>query len=116
MNPQEDRDLEKKLRELEMEIDKTSSEPQVTKERYQPEKFADKSQNSDLEVFFGSIQKWFERLPSVGKAGVLVVGAIVGISLLSSFFKLLSSLLFIGILGGILYLAYKFFITPSSSE
>lgn len=62
------------------------------------------------------VTKWFDSLPTVGKVVVAVVAITMGFSLLKSVFQLVASLISLTVLGFILYLVYKFFITPPSQK
>ncbi|WP_446366227.1 hypothetical protein [Coleofasciculus sp. G3-WIS-01] len=65
---------------------------------------------------FNQITAWFNNLPSVGKVIVVIVGGSLGLSLLKSVFQLITSLISLALLGIILYVVYKFFITPKSPQ
>lgn len=65
---------------------------------------------------FNQITVWFNNLPSVGKVIVVIVGGSLGLSLLKSVFQLITSLISLALLGIILYVVYKFFITPKSPQ
>lgn len=62
------------------------------------------------------IRTWFQGLPTVGKVMVVVVGGSLGLSLFKTVFQLITSLISLAILGIILYMVYKFFITPQSPQ
>ncbi|MDJ0723817.1 MAG: hypothetical protein QNJ38_01745 [Prochloraceae cyanobacterium] len=101
MNNPENKSTERRLEELELELEKNEG---ATKKDLNPQQ----SSSSSLENFFKTVLGWFESLPSSGKIAVAVVGVIVGFSVLSSFLKLVASLLTIAILSLILYGVYKF--------
>ena len=114
MNPQENQDLESRLQELERQIDNS---PSVLEVHQKQEETSQSQKNSQsLDKFLGSIQQWFNSLPTPGKLVVIVVGVIIGFSLLNSVLRLVSSLLSVAILGVILYVLYKIFIARRSSE
>ena len=106
MNPQENKNWERRLQELEVEINQSSSPSPVTQN--------DKSQQT--ETLFAPIRDWFNSLPTPGKVGVAIVAVVAAFSLLNSILRLVALLLSIAILGGLLYLLYKFLIAPNSSE
>lgn len=60
------------------------------------------------------VTQWFESLPSPGKVAVVIISALVGFSILRNVLQLVASVLSLAILGVILYLVYKFFVTPKS--
>ncbi len=114
MNPQDNQDLESRLQELERQIDNSPSVLEVNQKREETSQPQKNSQN--LERFLVSIQQWFNSLPTPGKLAVIVVGVIIGFSLLNSVLRLVSSLLSVAILGVVLYVLYKIFIARRSSE
>lgn len=65
---------------------------------------------------FNQISAWFNSLPTVGKVIVVIVGGSFGLSLLKTVFQLITSLISLALLGIILYVVYKFFITPKSPQ
>jgi len=99
MNNPENQNTERRLEELELELerDRESTNPNLTNQESSP----------SLQNLFQFILGWFENLPSSGKIAIAVVGIIVSFSLLSSFLKIVSSLLTIAILSLILYGVYK---------
>jgi len=101
MNNPENKSTERRLEELELELEKNE---RATKKDLNPQQ----SSSSSLENLFKTVLGWFESLPSSGKIAVAVVGVIVGFSVLNSFLKLVASLLTIAILALILYGVYKF--------
>jgi len=102
MNNPENKNTERRLEELELELerDRQSTKPKLTESESSP----------SVQNFFNFILGWFENLPSSGKIAVAVVGIVVSFSLLSSFLKIVTSLLTIAILSLILYGVYKFVI------
>lgn len=106
MNPQENRNDERRLQELEMELDKDPIPPLTKTPLAQPLQ----SEKSVL----SQVAHWFERLPSAGKVAVVIVSALVGFSILRNVLQLVASVFSLAILGVILYLVYKFFVTPKS--
>jgi hypothetical protein len=105
MNSQENRD--RRLEELEQEIEQTvypyteGEEPQL---------------ETKTIAWLNRARNWFENLPNLGKVGVIVLGAMVGVSILSTLFQLVTSLLSIAILGIIVYFLYKKFLAARSAE
>ncbi|MGK7872072.1 MAG: hypothetical protein AB4426_01770 [Xenococcaceae cyanobacterium] len=115
MNTQENQDWERKFQELEAEINQSSSpSPARETKSGQPQPQTQKSQQ--IESFLTQIRDWFNSLPTPGRVAVVVVTMVVGFSLLNTVLRLVASLLSIAILGVVLYLLYKFFIAPRSSE
>jgi hypothetical protein len=68
-----------------------------------------------LKKVLTQIGLWYNALPTVGKLAVVVVGVMLGLSLLASVFRLVTAVLTLTSLGIILYLVYRFFIASRSS-
>ena len=100
MNNPNNKNTERRLEELELELEKN--------ERSTKKKLEIQDNSTKIEKIFKFILAWFDDLPSFGKIAVGVVGIIVTFSLLNSFLKLVASLLTIAILSLILYGVYKF--------
>jgi hypothetical protein len=112
MNPQENRDQERRLQELGAQLDK---ERLLSSGETQPDQPFTLNRSS-AELVLNQVVNWFNSLPSAGKVAVVVVAAFVGFSLLRTVFQLVASLISLAILGVILYLVYKFLITPQSPK
>jgi hypothetical protein len=114
MNPQENRDYERRLQELEAELNKDKPLSSVEIPFWQPlERYINRSQ---IESIRNRVVNWFDILPKPAKVAVVVLAAIVGVSLFLSVLRLVVSLISLAILGVILYLVYKFFVTPQSPK
>lgn len=116
MNPQENQDYERRLRALETELDQDRMPP-VDSERGQPlpPRHIDRSQPKKS-VVLSQIANWFNQLSSGGKLAVGIIAAIVGFAILRSVLQLVASLISLAVLGVILYLVYRFFISSKSSK
>jgi hypothetical protein len=115
MNPQENRDYERRLQELETELDKDRI-PTVDNQLGQPLLTRRVNQSQPEKSVLSQVANWFNRLPSGGKVAVGIVAAVVGFAILRSVLQLVASLISLAILGVILYLVYKFFVTSKSSK
>jgi hypothetical protein len=115
MNSPNNQDWEQRLKELEQEIDRTPfPESEEKTETVRPHVEIDPSQK--ITVWLQSARDWFSSLPTVGRVIVGVGAIMVSFSVLNIFLRLISSLISIAILGGLLYLGYKFLVTSSKSE
>ncbi|NET91193.1 MAG: hypothetical protein F6K45_24390 [Kamptonema sp. SIO1D9] len=116
MNSQDNQDWQRKLQELEKEVNRDYS----SRQSYNPEPGKPLQHHSetspDLSGFITELRNWFNSLPTAGKVAVVAVAAIVGFSLLRTVLQLVASLISLAILGVVLYLLYKFFIAPQSPE
>ena len=115
MNPQENRDYDRRLQELETELEK--DKPLLSPET-QPGQLEERPVNDSqpAQSVLNQFTTWFNSLPSAGKVAVVALAAILGFSLLRSVLQLVASLISLAILGVLLYLVYKFFVAPRSSQ
>jgi hypothetical protein len=59
---------------------------------------------------------WFNAIPSSGKLLAIAGGGILGLSLMKTVYQLVNSLISLSFLGVILYLVYRFWISPKNSN
>ncbi|MGB3695345.1 MAG: hypothetical protein WA865_22370 [Spirulinaceae cyanobacterium] len=114
MNSPERPDLEQRFKELEREVNQTSSTS--GNKSTEVESSLPRHDEFSLEQTFERLQTWFQGLPTIAKVAVAVVAAMIGFSLLNTVLKVVTSLLSLAIMGVVLYLLYKFFLAPRSSE
>lgn len=115
MNPQENPDYERRLWELEKELDKEQPLPSIETRSGQPlVRHADNSQAKKSSL--NQVATWFNSLPSAGRLAVVIIAALISFSILKSVLQLVGALFSLAILGVILYLVYKFLITPQSPK
>lgn len=112
MNPQENQDNERRLQDLEMELEKERL-PSIDIQTGQPLRQTS-NRSQQVTTVFNQLANWFNNLPSAAKVAVVIIAALFGFSILRSVLQLVASLISLGILGVILYLVYKFFVTPQS--
>ncbi|MEM8781151.1 MAG: hypothetical protein AAGF26_20315, partial [Cyanobacteria bacterium P01_G01_bin.49] len=62
------------------------------------------------------LANWYQGLGTPAKVGVAIVGVMVGLSILNSVLKLVSSLIVVGIFGAILYGLYRALIKDKSAS
>ena len=114
MNPQENQDNQRRLQELEKEINQKKIREIGTRLGQQLQQSLNSSQL--LSSVSNQVSNWFNSLPSPAKVAVAIIAALMGISLLSSIVKLFAALVSLTILGVILYLGYKYLILPQSRK
>ncbi len=115
MNPQENRDYDRRLQELENELNKDRPLQSVENRPGQPlERTVNHSRPEKSVV--NQVANWFNRLPKAGKVAVVAIATLIGFSVLRSVLQLVGALISLALVGGILYLVYKFFVTPQSSK
>jgi hypothetical protein len=102
MNPQDNPNWQRKLEELEVEINATPISEGNTNPTppYQ----------SKLTEVLTMVTQWFNQLPSLGKIIVAVAGVMMTLSLLSTVLKLVTALISLSILGVFLYITYRLLI------
>jgi len=59
---------------------------------------------------------WFNRIPASGKLLAIAAGGLLSLTLIKTVFQLITSLITLSLLGTILYLVYRFWILPKSSD
>lgn len=111
MNPQPDQDLEYRLQQLEAEL---GSPPNSSATVSQPQKQPPEHQTQTWQLQFDRLVTWFSSLSVFGKLSVLSVTAIVGLTMLQAFLKLVAAAFSLVILSGLLYFGYKFFLARSA--
>ena len=88
----ENQDWERRLQELEIEIEEnpsSSSPPAIEAEIVEETDSIDKSQQ--IEKAIAAIADWFNSLPTPAKIAVAVGGVLVGLSILNTLLHLVSS-------------------------
>jgi len=113
-------DWEKRLQELEAEVEASDSGTQNTYQQTHSEQdnFVEPSPMSNGSSQFSNkasaiasqVRNWFNQLPIIGKIIVVVVGIGISFSLLKTIFQLLTSILTLAILAGLGYAGYQYFI------
>ncbi|MCC3411153.1 MAG: hypothetical protein JGK24_32110 [Microcoleus sp. PH2017_29_MFU_D_A] len=67
-------------------------------------------------TFYNQSLEKFQKLPKPGQVAVFAVGAIVVLTVFNSIVQLLSAVMTLGVLGVLIYIAYKLAISPDSSN
>lgn len=113
MNPQPERDLERRLEQLEREANSTPVEvtrPQPTSPQLIQETKVATTEPSPL----GQFLNWFNNLSSAGKLIVVSVGAVFGIAILRAVLNLVAAVISLGVLALVLYVGYRFFVSRNA--
>lgn len=111
MNPQPDRDLERRQIKLETELNQTPPPVPLPKQPLQQE-----TDNSQLvQSAVNRFINWFNGLSGFGKLSVMGVVALVGLFILRAVLQLVAAVFSLAILCLILYFGY-YFITKSTSQ
>lgn len=109
--PNSQTNWEKRLQELEAEVNETGGGKQETSIPESSPVTAESSEfSSQIKSITTQIRRWFDELPVLGK---VVVGAIalgISLSLLKTVFQLITSVLTLAIIGALGYVGYQVFI------
>lgn len=109
-----ERDLQSKLDDMEAEMKENSA----NNTKFDPQTLPQIEINPSPKVqgLIDSSKAWFATLPKAGKAAVAVGGIWLGFSVLGAIFHVVSSIISIGIVGLVLYVAYRLFTSKSESN
>jgi len=100
MNKKDDRELQRKLREMEAQINS----------QFSPELKSKVSRMSEKSV------RWYRELPSVGKFAVIGAGLFMGLTVLNMLVHMVASLVSIAFLAFLAYIVYKIFLADNPSS
>ena len=114
MNTQEHQDYDLRLQELEQNLEQ--NQPMQLGKTQVEQPFRQYVNGLPVESVLTQVANWFNNLTSVGKIAVVIIGGILGLSLLRTALQLVASLISLTILGVMLYLMYKFWINPQSQK
>ncbi|MDJ0690844.1 MAG: hypothetical protein QNJ41_20335 [Xenococcaceae cyanobacterium MO_188.B32] len=115
MNSSDNQDWQRKLEELEKEVNQNdSSTVQTETETVYPKVEIDNMNSSS--GWLNSARDWFNSLAPIGQVAVGVIAIMLGFSVLNIFLKVISSLISVAILGGLVYLGYKYIFAESSKN
>jgi hypothetical protein len=109
MNPQPEEELQRRLQELEAQMNSFSPNPNQRETQTQT------NQNgfAKLNRHFERSQIWFQSLSGMKKLAVAGVGIFLGLLVLQTVFKLVASVISLALLAGLVYLGYKFLVSNS---
>ncbi|MDB9516362.1 hypothetical protein PN466_05240 [Roseofilum reptotaenium CS-1145] len=100
MNPENPRDPSRHLRENEEQLNRPSSP------------FSSEA----IKGLLTKIKTWYQGLSNTGKLVVAGVSVVIGFGFLNLFLRLVTTLITLAVLGGALYLGYKFLIESDPSQ
>ena len=112
MNSSDNQNWQRRLEELEVEVNQSTS----SNNRGQTRTVHPQVEVDNIPSISGGLNKardWFNGLAPIGQVAVGVIAIMLGFSVLNIFLKVVSSLISVAILGGLLYLGYKYFIVGS---
>lgn len=108
MNPQSEEDLQRRLKQLEADIN-SGSQQTTPKQSVQSSIF-----NWKQQVEKGKL--WFQSLPSTGKLIFVAVVALLSLSIVQMVLRLVVSAISLALLAGLVYLGYKFFVSGNAQN
>ncbi|MBD2250394.1 hypothetical protein [Nostoc parmelioides] len=106
MSPQPEDDLERRLRQLEADMNAQSPAP----EKNSPLNWL--NQNAS----FQKLQLWFNGLSGTKKLIVVGVSVVLGIAIAQMVLKVVVSAISLALLAGLVYLGYKFLVSGNSQN
>ncbi|MDB9373495.1 hypothetical protein [Nodularia sphaerocarpa] len=109
MNPQPEEDLQRRLQNLEAQINFKSVDMGQAPENRQKSPSAFLNFKSHV----ARLQVWFENLNGITKVIVAGVGVLLGFAMLQAVMKLVASVISVALLAFFVYLGYKFFVSGS---
>lgn len=107
MSYQDDRDVKRRLEDLEAEIGSSS--------QFQPPP-ASANLTASLKTFYGQFIVWLKELPKAGQIVVGVVGLAAVLALLKALAELISLAIGLAVVGAIVYIGYQLFKSSKSSN
>ena len=112
-----ERDLQSKLDDMEAKM-KDNSVKNSADANFNPRTLPQMEINPSPKIqgLIDNSKAWFTALPKVGKAAVAIGGIWLGFSVLGAIFHVVSSIISIGIVGLVLYVAYRLFTNKSESN
>jgi hypothetical protein len=112
MNSPEPQNWQSRLRDLKIEIDNSTSQPNLNQIDVDAPSFGIEALQRSYQQFLA----WFNGIPSSGKLLAIAGGGLLSLTLIKTVFQLITSLATLAAFGGILYLVYRFWILPKSSD
>jgi hypothetical protein len=104
MNPQERKNLERKLQDLEAQIHQP--QPPLTPTQSSP----------SLKSVYQQLTLWYEGLPNGGKVATIAVGGIFALSAVSTVLNLIRLAFSLAAVGVLVFVGYKVFLASKSSN
>ncbi len=109
MNPQPEEELQRRLEQLEAQINSFSTQPNPQ----ETQKQTNQTMFAKLNRYFERSQIWFQGLSGIKKLAVAGVGILLGLMVLQTVFRLVASVISLALLAGLVYLGYKFLVSNS---
>ncbi|MDX2097208.1 MAG: hypothetical protein SFW36_05480 [Leptolyngbyaceae cyanobacterium bins.59] len=103
MNPQDDQELERRLRQLESEVNPPSNSS------------VSHSRKSTPTNSLGAFWKWYGELSRSGQMIVIAIGVLGGLAIVSAVLRLVMFTIQLAFLAGLLYIIYRLFFNSRRS-
>ncbi|NJL02381.1 MAG: hypothetical protein HC838_16710 [Spirulinaceae cyanobacterium RM2_2_10] len=113
MDPQRQQDFQRRLQELEAEVQQTETANRTNFEANQSRASAAWLQPA-LQRLWLQAMAWFDQLPTVGKVVAIIVAIILGLSLVNAVLNIVTTLIMLAIGLTALYLLYRLFLAKST--
>ncbi len=112
MDSQSQQNFQRRLQELDAEVQRNASASQNQSESSQKAP-AGVTPSSPLQLLGQQLAVWFNHLPAVGKVVVAVISIILGLSLLNTVLNLVTTIVMLAIVVTVLYGLYRVFLGNS---
>lgn len=109
MNPETDKDLQRRLQKLEKEI----NSPSVKVARPEEPRQTSQSSFPDFNSHLTRLRSWFDGLSGTKKLVALGLTAILSFAMVQAVLKLVASVISLALLAVLVYVGYKFFVSSS---
>ncbi|PSB44703.1 hypothetical protein [Chamaesiphon polymorphus] len=114
MTSPQPQDWQRRIRDLKIEIDRatTSGSESLNQIDVDAPSFGIDALQRSYQQFL----EWFNGIPASGKLLAIAGGGLLSLTLIKTVFQLITSLITLSVFGIILYVVYRFWILPKSSD
>jgi hypothetical protein len=116
MTSPQPQDWKRRFQDLKIEIERATSGSPGSESLNQIEVDAPNFGLDGLQLGYQQFLQWFNGIPASGKLLAIAGGGLLSLTLIKTVFQLITSLITLSVFGVILYLIYRFWILPKSSE
>jgi hypothetical protein len=109
-------DWQSRFRNLKIEIERATTKTSGSDALNQIEVDAPSFGVDALQRGYQQFVAWFQDIPASGKLLAIAGGGLLSLTLIKTVFQLITSLITLSVFGVILYLVYRFWILPKSSD
>ena len=116
MTSPQPQDWKRRFQDLKIEIERATSGSPGSESLNQIEVDAPNFGLDGLGRGYQQCLQWFNGIPASGKLLAIAGGGLLSLTLIKTVFQLITSAITLSVFGVILYLVYRFWILPKSSE